>query len=421
MTIRSLAAMLIVMAVAAPQQKYFRYERPLIALPVQSGQTCVSLDDQVFAHSERNLADVRLYEDGIETPYAVNTASAAEYVPQLIHPLNVGVRGGHTVFDAEMPEAPYSDLDLNVTAHNFIATVTVTGSRAEDGHAITKLGDFTIFDFTRERLGRSTVLHLPLSNFVVLHFSISGGIAPDDITGISAMKGAQEKARYITVAQTDQATEKDRSTEFTFTVSAHIPVDRVVFVPGSQPAQFSRPVSIIVEDAAPPSQPNTLGLYSVAGGGNLLRIHSVHNGRRIDEENLAIPAPLVTGDGVRKWTVSLENGDDAPIPFQQLRLEMRERQLCFDAAAGASYSLYYGDSVLDAPRYDYATLFALQDNARQAKLGPEMENTKYTPRPDARPFTEKHPSLLWAALLLVIMVLGLVALRTVKRQANLRR
>ncbi len=416
MNVRALLAAFFLLAVATPQQRYFRYERPLAAPLAQNGQACVVLDEQVFAHSERDLADVRVYRDGTETAYAVNTASAAEYVPQLIHPLNAGVRSGHTVFDAEMPEAPYSDLDLNITAHNFIATVTVSGNRTDDARAATKLGDYTIFDFSRERLGRSTVLHLPLSNFAVLHFSITGGIAPDDVTGISAMKGAREKARFIAVAETAQATEKDRGTVFTVTLPAHVPVDRVVFAPDAEPAQFSRPVSITVEDAKPPKEPNSLGLYSVAGGGNLLRIHSVHNGRRIDEENLAMPAPHVYGDGDKKWTIRVENGDDAPIHFKQVRLEMRERQLCFDAVAGASYALFYGDSALSAPRYDYATLFALQDNAQQALLGPEKENLSYSPRPDKRPFTDKHPSLLWAALLAVIVVLGLIALRSVKRQ-----
>jgi hypothetical protein len=42
-------------------------------------------------------------------------------------------------------------------------------------------------------------------------------------------------------------------------------------------------------------------------------------------------------------------------------------------------------------------------------------NPQYRARPDARPFTEKHPGLLWAALVLVVGVLGFVALRTAKQ------
>jgi hypothetical protein len=36
-------------------------------------------------------------------------------------------------------------------------------------------------------------------------------------------------------------------------------------------------------------------------------------------------------------------------------------------------------------------------------------------RPDDRPFTEKHPALLWAVLIAVVVVLGAIALRSAKR------
>jgi len=45
----------------------------------------------------------------------------------------------------------------------------------------------------------------------------------------------------------------------------------------------------------------------------------------------------------------------------------------------------------------------------------EQMNAAYEPRPDERPFTERHPALLWAALVAVIALLGGIALRSVKR------
>jgi hypothetical protein len=47
-------------------------------------------------------------------------------------------------------------------------------------------------------------------------------------------------------------------------------------------------------------------------------------------------------------------------------------------------------------------------------LGAETANPAYQPRPDLRPFTEKHPALLWMALILVMVLLGAVAIRSVK-------
>ncbi len=140
----------------------------------------------------------------------------------------------------------------------------------------------------------------------------------------------------------------------------------------------------------------------------------MQDGHRIDEEHLAVDAPQVDFDGPAKWTVTIENGDDAPIQITAIRLEMTEHELCFDAAAGDPYTLYYGDSALATPQYDYATLFVPAANASAAQLGAETANPAYQPRPDVRPFTEKHPALLWIALVLVMVLLGAVAVRSVK-------
>jgi hypothetical protein len=115
-------------------------------------------------------------------------------------------------------------------------------------------------------------------------------------------------------------------------------------------------------------------------------------------------------------TVTVENGDDVPLPIESVQLQMRQRMMCFDAAPGASYMLRYGDMALHAPVYDYARLYQPQANAITAQLGPELANVDYHPRPDERPFTERHPELMWVALILVVAVLGGTALHSVKRK-----
>jgi hypothetical protein len=149
--------------------------------------------------------------------------------------------------------------------------------------------------------------------------------------------------------------------------------------------------------------------------GSLLRLHATQNGQRIDEERLAVDAPSVDfGDDASRWTVTIDNGDDVPLTLETVQLEMAERRLCFDADPGATYTIMYGDAALSAPRYDYATLFKPEANAAVGTLGPEQANPEYSTRPDTRPFTDRHPVLLWLALILVVIVLGGVALKTAK-------
>ncbi len=408
---RSLAVMsLILLAAPAPEIRYFHFERPIEVPLQQGGQTCLVVDPGLFAHAAPQLADLRVYQGSTETPFVVRSDVPVVSTDQSIGLLNPGRIGNETVFDAEMPSGKFSDLQLKLNGHDFLATVTVEGGQTEGSASRTKLGSFTIFDLTRQRLGRSTVLHLPESDFRYLHFEIAGPIAPDDVLGLSVTRVPVSQPKFVAVAESGNVELKGRDSIIEFTVPAHTPIDRVVFVPGQRPANFSRDVEISVapvaqprpDDATEPPQP-------VSYPGNILRVHSVQDGHRIDEEHLSVDAPQVEFDGASKWTMTIENHDDAPIQLVSVRLEMLERRLCFDAAAGAAYTLYYGDSALGAPQYDYASLFALEQNAVVAQLGSESANPAWQPRPDQRPFTERHPILLWVALVVVIALLGAVA------------
>lgn len=412
------ALLLFAIAAVSPEMQYFRYERPIQNLPQQSGQACFVVKPEIFANSAMQLADLRIYSNGVETPFAIHRTIPSASGEKILALLNIGVRGEQTVFDVAIPEGPYNDLQLSVTAQNFIASVAVSGSQSQDARAETKLGSFTIFDLTRQRLGRSTVLHLPKSDFRYLHFRVTGPLTPQNISGLSiARQDAAGPPTYTTVIESARTTIKGHTEIFEFTVPAHVPVDRILFLPGTDPASFSRNVNISVTSDLPATSDSAERQYKTSASGNLLRVHIAQSGHRIDEERLSIDAPSADFDFQTKWTITVENGDDAPLKLETVRLQMVERNLCFQSVGGSQYTLFYGDDALTGPVYDYATLFAMQPDAAKATTGPEQLNSAYRSRPDTRPFTERHPALLWGALLAVIAVLGGIALRTAKRTA----
>lgn len=410
-------AALLLLTTATPGVRYFRYDRAVFNIPAQPGQTCVTLDPEVFAQSGPGLASLRLYQGSDIHPYAISTAATLQSSPQAITPLNLGLRNGSVVFDAAMPAGPYSDLGLSINAHDFIATVYVTGSQTQSGPT-TSLGSYNIFDFTRQKLGRSTILHLPPSDFRYLHFRISGPLHPQDVIRLTASRQPAGAPQYVTVAATPEVAQQGRDSVITFAIPPNVPIDRIRFSIGPSPINFSRQVSIGVSSSLPSAQ-NQNTSTPITTYGNILRLHTTQNGRRIDEEDLTIPASWsassFTSRSGTHWTVTVHNQDDPPLDIRAVSLQMIARDLCFDAAPNAIYTLYYGDSTLSPPRYDYATLFALNKGAARAALGPELLNPLYTPRPDARPFTEKHPMLLWIALLAAILILGIIALRSAQR------
>jgi len=400
---------------SAPEIRYFHFERPVQLPPDAAGQACAVLDPAIFAGALPGLADLRLYANSLEEPFVVRSAVALATGLQSIALLNLGQRKGKTVFDAEMPPGEYSDLRLSVTGQNFLATIAVSGSQSETAPR-TQIGSYTIFDFSGQKLGRSTMLHLPKSNFHVLHFEVTGPLAPTRIEALSATSVPPSEPKYITVANAVHFAQKDRDSVAEFTVPAHVPIERIVFVPPAEPANFSRDVTVEVVEAPDQKDDASQSLPPPASSyGNLLRLHRVEEGHRIDEENLVVNAPQRVFDSPAKWTITVENGDDAPIRFASVGLEMLQREACFEAAPRVSYVLYYGDSALTAPRYDYGRWFAPQVRAAAAALGPETANAVYEKRPDQRPFTERYPALLWLALIVVILLLGFIALRSAKR------
>jgi len=410
-------AALLLFTAATPGLRYFHYDRAVFNTPAQPGQTCVTLDPEVFAQSGPRLASLRLYQGNALLPYAISTAATLQSSPQTITLLNLGLRNGSDVFDAAMPAGSYSDLDLSINAHDFIATVRVSGSQMPSGQA-TSLGSYTVFDFTRQKLGRSTILHLPPSDFRYLHFSVSGPLRPAQITALTAHRQFAGAPPYVTVAATPDVAQQGRDSVINFAIPPHVPIDRIRFSIGPRPINFSRQVSVVIRPSSPSAQ-NEQPAAPIPSYGNLLRLHTTRDGHKIDEEHLAIPASWsassFSSPTGTSWTITIHNQDDPPLDIRAVSLQMIARDLCFDAAPNAIYTLYYGDPALSPPRYDYATLFALNKNAARATLGPEQLNPLYTPRPDTRPFTEKHPALLWIALLAAILILTLIALRSAKR------
>lgn len=167
----------------------------------------------------------------------------------------------------------------------------------------------------------------------------------------------------------------------------------------------------------------------------LRRIHMLRGGKQVDQEDNSIAVvaqsrraaePVSVGEDGREQTrkgidilrVIVHNGDDRPLTISNAQLLQTERRIYFQTPSAASaLTLYYGDEKLPAPSFDYARLFQLDSGAGQAKLLEEVLNSQYQEPPDSRPWSERHPAAMWAALVAAILVLGAVALRSLRATA----
>jgi hypothetical protein len=241
------------------------------------------------------------------------------------------------------------------------------------------------------------------------------GLTPQIVEGADIPPSREAQTLYTPVAMTRSVVQKGKESVATFQIPAHVPVERVVFglAPGFT-GEFSRQVTITAQ-AAKKDETETNTDEQISGEIWRITRNGAGGGPAIHQEKLGVDAEIASNlRAPASVTVAVENGDDVPLPIDRVQLQMRQRTLCFDAAAGASYLLRYGDAALRAPVYDYARLYQPKANMIAAQLGPELANADYHPRPDERPFTERHPELMWVALILVVAVLGGTALHSVK-------
>jgi hypothetical protein len=414
-----------------------RYMRA-VKVSGSTGQACAVLDAQVFPHAAPSLKDLRLFPAAVgahEIPYAITMSEAVTEETQAARVLNLGSEGSRIAFDLEMPARAYTSvtLQLDPAVHDFIATAAVTGLDGLSNRGTGRsLGTFTLFDLNSQHLSRDTMLPLEESTFHYLHVVLSvapaaGGQSASAKFGPSLVQGAQvppsreAQILYTPVAETPSITTVGRESRAVFEVPTRVPVERVTFVlaPGFT-GNFSRDIRVnATTDPSPKREPveDTRSSYPEQLSGTILRVHANEAGREILIDQLSVPAVL--GANLQrgaKVEVAIENGDDQPLPLAAVRLEMRQRKVCFDAGAAAAgaLSMYYGDNRLEAPVYDYARLFSASRTALAAEFGPEQMNRAYQPPADMRSFTDRHPEALWIALIVVICVLGGVAVRASK-------
>jgi Protein of unknown function (DUF3999) len=395
--------------------QYLRYQRT-VTTSGGTGQNCAVIDPHIFPRAGASLKDLRLYQGGHEVPYAITLSEPQQPDSDTAHVRNLGLRGRNIVFDLEMPNRPYTEITLDLAGKDFLATATVSGTRDPNYSNQTRLGEFTLFDLTSQHLSRNTTLHLQETNLPYLHIELEVSpatgnrafvVAPEMVQGVTVPPSREAQSIYTTAATTTTITQRGRQSIATFALPQRIPVERVSFdLAPNYKANFSRDVRIT-------DRPDGSDSVSESLAGTILRVHLTQAGREIRHQQLSVPAILGSNmQSAATVEVAIDNGDDAPLPITAVRLEMRQRQICFDVSNSQLLMLFYGDAALTAPQYDYARLFAASDAMHTAQLGLEQLNPAYRERPDTRPFTDRNPHLLWIVLLVVVCLLAIVAIRS---------
>jgi hypothetical protein len=388
---------------ARPSVSYFKYQRPVQVN--SAGQHYLIVDESVWKHARSDLGDLRIYAGEIETPYCFVVERGHRELQRTDVPLlQQSTVAGRTQFLIDMSQlTEYDQVDLKLATKNFVAHAHVEGQDDPHWQRWASLSDSILYDLSKEDLGGNHMLRLPRTTYKYLRVTIDGAVTPQEVQGATSEMGEEQPALWRDVSSTPKQEQEGEDTVFIFDAADNVPVERVMFV-------------------VPPTQPNFRRKLEIQnqngdrlGSGEINRIHIVRGGQKIDSEDQSVDfSDNRQESGLKNIKVIIHNGDDPPLKLSRASLQQLERRLYFDAPARGQLTLYYSDEKLEQPVYDYAKLFQPDKAAAAAQLGLEESNAAYTGRPDDRPWSERHPAVLWIAIIAAVAVLGGVAIRSIR-------
>jgi Protein of unknown function (DUF3999) len=388
-----------------PAIPYFSNVRDL-QIAQSDRQNFFIVDAEIWGHSRPDLGDLRLYDADSPVQYELSeqrAGTSSEEVEAKI--LNLGSVSGHTEFDLDTQSlAEYDRIRLRLDARDFVAKASVSGGSASRKASEVELTPSTLYDFTKEHLGSNSQLKLPPSSFRYLHIRLSPGILPQQVKGATIANLREQQASWTKAGSCTTPQPKQRKTEITCEMPAKVPLNRILLRVDPTQVNFRRTVS--VEDAKGTQVTSEISRVRVNRAGTL-----------ITNEELAVNVSGWSPDSSPgHLTLTIENGDNPALTILAAEPLSLERRVYFDPQGKTAFRLYYGDEKLAAPVYDYARFFHLQASAAEAQLGPGAHNAQYTGRPDDRSWSEQHTSILWGAMILAVLALGVLALRGLRTE-----
>lgn len=361
------------------------------------------VDQELWNHSRGDLADLRLYDGDSAVQYAVSEQRAgvsSEEVDARI--LNLGSVSGHTEFDLDTNGLPeYDRVRLRLDAQDFVSTASVSGGSAPGKATEVQLTPSTLYDFTKEQLGSNSQLKLPTSSFRYLHVTLAPGIRPQQVKGAAIYNLRSQQARWTTVGSCAPPQQKPHLTVIACALPERVPLSRIAFRVDPARVNFRRTVS--VEDAKGGQFAN----------GEISRVRINRGSTLVTNEELSVNVSGNSG----QISINIDNGDNPPLTVISAELLSLERRVYFDPQGKSTLKLYYGDDKLDAPIYDYARFFHADASPVEAQLTPGAHNPQYTGRPDERPWSDRHPGILWTVMTIAVAALMLLALRGLRTKS----
>jgi len=388
-----------------------------IAVP-QAGRVAITLDRDVYERARADLGDLRVRDgQGREVPYLLERV-ADEPVRERRTPAienRVFTRGQQVqaTLDFGAPTLK-SEVTLHLSGDNFRRRVKVEGRARQETEWATLTDSAYVFAVPGPQAGRYETVPLAENNFPLLRVTVFNG--PDDPEKVEILDAwtspaARRRPREVPLAPRLTRVEDapQHETLLTLDLGARRQPYRAIVL-DVEDGSFFRGVAVEARlDPFPgPDQVGQPLAWQSLGEAAIYRYQELgvrREGLRLD-----------IGGRERVVRLRIRNRDDRPLAIRGATVMVPVERLAFEASPDAQYVLRYGDPALSPPVYDLArtagdpTLFA----ARAADAQVLAPRSVPSPPPAPPPWTERHPAVLWAGLVVVVGALGAVTWRALK-------
>jgi len=388
--------------------------------PTAPGRTAVVLDAEIYRHARRDLGDLRVIDDrGAQVPFLLERHAAAR-APELRRPqlVNRGFQRGRSASVTLDFGAPLlkRELALSLSGDNFRRRVEVESS--SDGQRWLTLTDSAyVFAVPEPAAARYETIRLPRNDHRYLRVTVLHG--PDDPEQIEIREAfvpicsASELEERVLRPRVDRFEDPEtRETHVSFDLGTRRqPFSAIVLA--AEGERFFR--GVVVEGRRQPTRRRGKPIEPVRwvrlGEGAIYRYEQ--DGRV--HENLRLQ---VVGRE-QALRLRVRNRDDPPLELGPVSVVTPVERLVFEAGPGERYRLRYGAAGRRAPHFDLTR--TLPDSrewsagAALAELGPPERLPPGAPEPV--PWSERHPALLWAGMLLAVLALGALTWKALRAAA----
>jgi hypothetical protein len=380
--------------------------RKKIPLTPGDGLAIVKLDREIYAAIGNRFGSLRVVRDGEELPYVFDTPSEHELpFVGVIKMFNRSLVPGVGIQFSLRTEtwSKHNRVRLGTDLKNFRKNVRIETSHDGRNWSIVR-NDGAIFNFSQDgHEFSSTTVEYPVSTQPFLRITIFGW------NNISAIKAASLDYEYVrpaafeTLATLNPQVSEDAATKSTIVVLdlglSGLSARRITLKTSSP--QFHRAVGVEESDNGKD--------WSYLTQDTIARLP----GSGFTQESLV----LATWGDHRYYRLRIYNRDDKPIQIGPVQVEGLVHQIKFLAATRGSYWLYYASPDERMPEYDLSMVLARQSISEHLwTLDKAEENPSYRP-PGAprKPWSERHPVILYTALGCAVVALGVATFRFASR------